>query len=142
MREKPKFKFILRTDYIFFSLFILFFLSIAIEIYAYFFEPMLELEMVFGILIILSLITMILRLRHIHKAFAEWISATAIVTRVWFYRGRGNISYTFLFEGVEYRSSGAYMSNRLTRRIRKGSEIHIIVNPMKPKSTLIDELFQ
>jgi len=142
MREQPKFKIILRTDYFVFSLFILFFLSIGIEIYSVFFEPMLELELAFGMMIVLSLIGVIARLFRIRRIFSEWSSAKAVITRIWFYRGTGNISYTFIFEGQEYRSSSVYIANKLTRRLRKETEISILVNPNKPKRTLIDELYR
>ena len=81
------------------------------------------------------------RYRTISSVFANGEQTNGIVTSVGFFRGRGNVGYSFTFHGEKLTSSNAINRNSLTRNLRVGQAVKVFVDPDNPKRAFIQEIY-
>lgn len=89
---------------------------------------------VFGILFML-------RLRIINKLINHWTEVEAIVTNKWYSRDRGRIEYSYSYQGEAITSGWAIMKNKVNLQLQKGMEVTVLINPDKPKQSIILSVF-
>lgn len=85
--------------------------------------------------------TLVQRYRAISTVFAEGVQVKGVVTGLNFFRGRGNIQYSYTFEGEKQTSSNAINKNGRTRKLRVGQTMTVIVDRNNPKRAFIRELY-
>lgn len=81
------------------------------------------------------------RYRTISSVFANGEQTNGVVTSVGFFRGRGNVSYSYTFHGEKLTSSNAINRNSLTRNLRVGQTVKLFVDPDNPKRAFIQEIY-
>ena len=81
------------------------------------------------------------RYRTISSVFANGEQTNGVVTSVGFFRGRGNVSYSYTFHGEKLTSSNAINRNSLNRNLRVGQTVKLFVDPDNPKRAFIQEIY-
>jgi len=89
------------------------------------------------ILLVLGL----LRYLNLKQLFENQTTAEGTILNAWFYRGRGNISFTFEVDGITYKKGLALSKTKETRVIKKGDVVTILFNETKPKQAVILHLY-
>lgn len=89
---------------------------------------------VFGILFLL-------RMRIINNLINHCTEVEAIVTNKWYSRDRGRIEYSYSFQGETITSGWAIMKNKVNLQLQKGMEVTVLINPNKPKQSIILSVF-
>lgn len=97
--------------------------------------------LIFGAVVILGLIFTIIRISIINSILKSDIEVEGVITKVWFYRDRGNIQYKYSYEGVDYKYNHRVMKIRTTKIYRIGNEVILKVSNNNPKQALIKGLF-
>jgi hypothetical protein len=64
------------------------------------------------------------------------------ISGIGFFRGRGKVSYVYLFRGEKYSGSNAILRNGRTKHISVGDRVTVFVNSNNPKKAFIAELYQ
>jgi len=117
----------------------------AFFLFVYFFDsPQVlstDVPLIFGALTVIAVAVLIWRMRVINAIFEEGIETPGTITRIWFYRGRGSVNYTYTLQGQEYKSGSAVMRSKQTREIVTGQPVTLIVDPSNPKRALIRDLY-
>lgn len=85
---------------------------------------------------------MILRLNWFRSLFAGGEQVDGKVIRVWFYRGRGRVEFSYEYQGREHTVSRALAANKRTRMLKAGDAVRIIADPAKPRRAVICDLYQ
>ena len=93
------------------------------------------------IVTVIGVPTLVQRYRAISSVFAEGVQAQGVVTGLSFFRGRGNIQYSYTFEGEKQTSSNAINKNSRTRKLRVGEAVTVIVDRNNPKRAFIREIY-
>ena len=81
------------------------------------------------------------RVRSIQKMFANSVEVTGQITDLSFFRDRGRVEYSYIYQGQNYSGGNAIMKTGKTLQLRPGSQILLLVNPNEPKRALIRDLY-
>jgi hypothetical protein len=89
-----------------------------------------------------GLILLVWRVSIINAVFAAGHEAEATITGTSFFRGRGRIEYTYLFQGSHYNSGNAVQETKATNAVQVGNKVIVLVDPNRPKRAFIRDLYQ
>lgn len=81
------------------------------------------------------------RYRTITSVFESGQQINGVITSIGFFRGRGNVGYSYTFQGEKLTSSNAINRNSRTRNLRVGQTVKILVDPDNPKQAFIREIY-
>lgn len=81
------------------------------------------------------------RYRTISSAFADGMQTKAVVTGISFFRGRGLVKYSYIFQGEKQVSDNAINKNNRTRKLRVGQKVTVLVDRNNPKRAFIQEIY-
>lgn len=81
------------------------------------------------------------RLGHIRSLFENGREVQGSLTQVSFFRDRGRITYIYSINGERYQSSSMVSRSRRTAKLGPGQDVLLLVDPDKPKSAIIRELY-
>lgn len=96
---------------------------------------------IFGIMLIISLIFFIKRLCYLMSFSDDCQKANAKVVDVNYIRDRFGVDVEFMFEGEICKKHFALMNNSQTKYIHMDSEVQLIIKDENPKKALIKELY-
>jgi hypothetical protein len=82
-----------------------------------------------------------LRVLSIQRLFSDGTAITGQIERVWFYRDRGQVRFTYNFQGEEYHTGSTIHKTKRTQALQEGAPARIMVDQSNPKHALIQELF-
>ena len=91
--------------------------------------------------IILGIPYLVQRYRTISSVFADGIEAQGTVTKMFFFRGRGRIEYSYTVQGKKQTSSNAINKNSRTRGLKVGETVTVVVDRNDPKLAFIKEIY-
>ncbi len=126
------------TDYIIFCSLVFPFISLIVIIVTVG-NPLL-----IGLLTILSAATLVIagiRFVRILAIINENQMVDAIVTYVYFYRGRGTISFCFTYNGESYHTSLYVIRTKPSTVYKPGDKIQVLVDWNDPRKALIADLY-
>ena len=145
MNRQPLFKKMLANDY---TVLLTFVTPIALWVFfllVFFLDDSsiisTNVPLIFGALTVMAVAVLVWRMRVINAIFEDGIETPGTITRIWFYRGRGSVNYSYAFQGQEYKSGNAVMRSKQTREIVIGQPVTLIVDPSNPKRALIRDLY-
>lgn len=81
------------------------------------------------------------RYKTISSVFANGEQTKGVVTSIGFFRGRGNVGYSYTFNGEKLTSSNAINRNGRTRSLRVGQTVKVFVDPDNPQRAFIQEIY-
>jgi hypothetical protein len=82
------------------------------------------------------------RVRVIQKVFEKGQEVQGQITAVSFFRDRGRVEFSFIFEGQTYKLGCAIMKTKQTSAFKPGLSLVLLINPQKPgKQALIRDLY-
>lgn len=81
------------------------------------------------------------RIHAIQRRFEEGEEVTGRIIDVAFFRDRGKVTYSYVYQNQNYAGSNAIMKNGRTEQLYPGKEVVILVNPFNPKQALIRDLY-
>jgi hypothetical protein len=84
---------------------------------------------------------LIRRYRTISSVFVEGEQAKGIITGIGFFRGRGNVKYSYTVQGKKQESSNAINKNGRTRKLQVGQKVTVLIDPKDPKQAFIQEIY-
>ena len=93
------------------------------------------------IVTVLALAILVWRYAQISSLYTMGIKAEATVNAAGFYRGRGSIKYIYTHAGQKYISKMTVMKSKRTEKFRVGDQIAVLIDPNKPKRSVITSAF-
>ena len=75
------------------------------------------------------------------RIFNDGQSTTATIDGVGFFRGRGQISYVYTYQGEKYLGRNVISRNGRTKRLLPGDKVTVYVDSNNPKRAYIRELY-
>lgn len=95
----------------------------------------------FGGIILVALAILAWRLITIYNLFDGAQEATATITNLTAYRNRGRVTYVFMYQNQKYINSNAIMIRGKVRDLQIGEQKIALVNPDKPKISILKDLY-
>lgn len=96
---------------------------------------------VFGAGALIAIIVLFWRIQLFNTIFSDGMTATATVNKVWFFRGRGRINYSYFYQGQNYASGNVVMKVKKARQIQMGDQLAVMINRNNPKQAFIRDLY-
>ena len=90
---------------------------------------------------VIGIPVLVQRYRTITSVFENGQQANGVITSLGFFRGRGNVGYSYTFQGEKLTSSNAINRNSRTRNLRVGQTVKLFVDPNNPKRAFIQEIY-
>jgi len=90
---------------------------------------------------VIALIVLLWRIQLFNTIFSDGMTANATISKVWFFRDRGRINYSYTYLGQNYSSGNVVMKIKKTRQIKVGDQVVVMVNRNKPKQAFIRDLY-
>jgi len=81
------------------------------------------------------------RVRNIQTMFERGIETPGQVTDINFYRDRGRVEYSYVFEGQTYRGGNALHKSKRAKSLRRGDSVVVVVDSQNPKRAFIRDLY-
>ena len=81
------------------------------------------------------------RYRTISSVFAKGTQTSGVVTGISFFRGRGRVEYSYIFQGEKQVSGNAINKNSRTRKLRIGQAVTVIVDSSNSKRAFIQDIY-
>jgi hypothetical protein len=78
----------------------------------------------------------------IRRLFRVGVAAPGRVVRAWRSPSRGNLSYTYEYQGIDYRGRAAFMRSEGTDALAPGREVTVLVDPMSPQKSVVPALYE
>lgn len=97
-----------------------------------------------GMLAIASMVALIIagvRFIRILAIFNEAQLEEAIINRIYTYRGRITISFSFTYHGENYQANQHVIRSNATTKFQPGNRVQVLVDWSKPSNAIILELF-
>ena len=144
MIRHPSFFRVVTTDYTAFSAFIFplaigafyLFLSLTEE------NPVdLTVPIIFGVSAVIALIVLFWRIQLFNTIFSDGMTATATINKIWFFRDRGRINYSYFYQGQNYSSGNVVMKIKKTKQLQMGDQVPVMINRNNPKQAFIRDLY-
>jgi hypothetical protein len=140
MRRVSFFK-ILYHDYAAFGTFSGMFIGIIALIYGLWMKDQVAQIIGGGLIVVLGTL-FLYRLIIILRLFREGEEVKGVIINKWYYRDRGRIDYRYAVQGEIVTSGWAIMRNKVNRQLEKDMEVTILINPHKPKQSIILSVFE
>ena len=81
------------------------------------------------------------RYRVISSVFEDGIESQGLITNIFFFRDRGRVDYSYIFQGQKYTCGNAIHKSRYTRDMIIGQQVTVFVDRNNPKRAFICELY-
>ena len=81
------------------------------------------------------------RVTKIRSVFSSGIRVQGTVTKVWFFRQRGQVSFNYSYLGTSHQAKITLVKNKFTSAIQPGDKLTLLVDPDQPSRTFLQELF-
>lgn len=65
----------------------------------------------------------------------------ARIVGIWFFTGRGRVTYHYFYEGDEYTTSVSLIRNEVTERLAVGNHVALVIDPQNPKRVFLRDAF-
>jgi hypothetical protein len=82
-----------------------------------------------------------LRVRAIRALFAGGMALPGKVEGVGFFRDRGRVEFSYIYNGEALVAGSPLMKGKRTEALRKGQPVTVVVDPANPRRAMIKELF-
>lgn len=90
---------------------------------------------------ILGIAVTLWRVSYINNLFENGIEITGNITDINFVKDRGNVEYSYSWNGNNFKGCKGIMKNSKTQALQKGQRIPLILDPQKPDESLLVELY-
>ena len=81
------------------------------------------------------------RIHSIKTIFSRGIEITCRITKIWLYRDRGRVEYTYTYQGQTYNGGNAIQKTERTKMLQPGLEVPLIIDSENPKRAIVKELY-
>ena len=140
MRKVSFFK-ILYHDYAAFGTFIGPIIGMIAVTYGFIMEDKVAWMIGSGLIVVLGSL-FLFRLSIIYRLLREGEEVQGVIVGKWYYRDRGRINYSYKYQGEMISSGWAIMRNKVNRQIEKDMKVTVLLNPNKPKQSIILSVFE
>ncbi len=84
----------------------------------------------------------LLRWRSVARLFAQGEECEGQVMSVWFHRDRGRVEVRYTYQGRELTGGVAVARNASTQALHEGQHVQLLVDPERPTTLLLPDLFR
>jgi len=95
----------------------------------------------FIITLLIGVPVVIWRFKSIQNAFLNGMEVAGKIESISFFRDRGNVVYSYEYQGKSYSGGNAIMKTARTRALAPGMEIILVVYKNDPQRALIRDLY-
>ncbi|RPI90216.1 MAG: hypothetical protein EHM40_18915 [Chloroflexi bacterium] len=81
------------------------------------------------------------RYRNIASVFEEGLESPGVIMAINFFRGRGRVDYAYTFQGQKLVSGNAINRTRLTKELRVGQAVTLVIDRNNPKRAFVKEIY-
>ncbi len=81
------------------------------------------------------------RVNQIRSVFAAGLHAKGVVIKIWFFRQRGQMIFTYTYLGSSHTAKMTLVKNETTSALTEGAELDLLVDPDDPKRIFLQNLF-
>jgi len=141
--DQPNFFRVIRTDYWSFVCSILMIVFWALTLFDLFTRQE-QMQASLFTAVMISVVTLMIvgwRYYRVSSLYKYGTQTQASIIDIGFFRDRGAIKYTYTFHGEQYTAKLSVMRNKHTREYNIGDKVPILVNPDRPKHSVIRDLF-
>jgi hypothetical protein len=96
---------------------------------------------IFGASAVIAIIVLFWRIQLFNTIFSDGMSANATINKVWFFRDRGRINYSYRYLGQNYMSGNVVMKVKKARQLQMGDQVAVMINRNNPKQAFIRDLY-
>jgi len=90
---------------------------------------------------VISLIVLTWRIRQVFALLSDGLEMSATISNVSFFRDRGRVDYIYNYQGQKYASGNAIHKVKLTKNLKIGDEVIVVVDRNNPKRAYIRDLY-
>ena len=141
--NRPSLFWIIRTDYLSSLAFLFPLVMWGIVAFGYFQGDPVTQNYFFTVvgITVAGVLVLTWRFLIILRIFNDGQSAAATIDRIGFFRGRGQVSYIYTYQGEKYTSRNFISRNARTRQLAPGDKVTVFVHSNNPKRAYIRELY-
>jgi len=81
------------------------------------------------------------RVWMIRQVFSQGDETAGQIISAGFFRGRGRVEYVYTYQSVKYQSGNAVQASAITRPLRAGQPVGVMVDRLRPKRAFVRELY-
>jgi hypothetical protein len=89
----------------------------------------------------LAIPLLVWRVRVVWSTFIMGVEVPGQVVKIFFFRDRGRVEYTYTYQGHTYRRGNAIMKTKRTKALELNSQVTLVVHPNKPERAVIRDLY-
>lgn len=97
--------------------------------------------LIMGALTLAAVLVLVWRYTSIASIYAAGQEVTATLNNAAFFRGRGNLTYIYKFQGGKYSCTNTVMKTNRTSAYAAGDRVTVLVDPNNPRRAVIKELY-
>lgn len=90
---------------------------------------------------VLGLAGLVARVRGVRRLFREGLEVEGRITAVQFMKDRGRVDFVYVHAGQEHASWRALHRTERTEALRQGQAVVVLVDPARPTSALLRDLY-
>lgn len=99
------------------------------------------LPVIFGAITILALAVIAWRVREILSIFDDGLEAQAVIGKVFFFRDRGQVDYSYTFQGQNYVGGNVLHKVKQTQALAAGQQVTVMVDRNNPQKAYLRDLY-
>lgn len=88
-----------------------------------------------------GLLILLWRYWLLRSVFHDGVEVPGVVSDIYFFRGRGRVSYIYTYQGQKYISGNAINKTKRTRSLVQGEQVTLVIDPNNPKRAFIRDLY-
>ncbi|BCR36158.1 hypothetical protein [Mariniplasma anaerobium] len=96
---------------------------------------------IFGAVEALAICLMFIRLHNLKTYFDMNLEVTGVITKIWFYKDRGRVTYTYIIDDIQYTKGLAIMKTKETRLFLVGLNVDLLVKKNNHMKAIIKDLY-
>ena len=81
------------------------------------------------------------RVNKIRSVFAASVHVKGIITKVWFFRNRGQMSFSYTYLGARHDAKMTLVKSERTVALTNGAQLDLLLDPDDPQRTFLQNLF-
>ncbi|MDR3575793.1 MAG: hypothetical protein P4L50_18180 [Anaerolineaceae bacterium] len=81
------------------------------------------------------------RITNIRAVFSAGIHVQGIITGLWFFRNRGQMCFSYKYQGIIHDAKMTLVKGPQTRTLKEGASLDLLVDPDNSERTFLQDLF-
>lgn len=89
----------------------------------------------------LALLVLAWRILLFNAVFSDGIETNATISKAFFFRDKGTITFSYSYMGEKYSSSNVVMKSKRAKSYKPGMDVAVMIDRNRPKRAFIRDLY-